>query len=286
MSVTEAATGRTAQVVRRVGHGISRSIDTLGRQVVFLVGALFSTVRAALHYPRETLRVVSEIGLGTGVLAMVGGSVAIMGFLTLFAGATVAVQGFTSLGNIGVEALTGFLSAYVNVRVVAPVTAGVGLAATIGAGTTAQLGAMRISEEIDALEVMAIKSVPYLVGTRILAGLIAVVPLYSLSVLASFLSSRIATVVVLGQSPGVYDHYFATFLRPTDVLWSFGQAITMAVIVMTVHSYYGYTATGGPSGVGVATGRAVRMSLIAVVTVTLLISLVLYGSSRQLHLAG
>lgn len=286
MSLVGVATGRTARAARRAGRAVTGAIDTIGRQVVFFVGALVSTGRAARHYPRETLRVVSEIGLGTGVLAMIGGSVAIMGFLTLFAGATVAVQGFTSLGNIGVEALTGFLSAYVNVRVVAPVTAGVGLAATIGAGTTAQLGAMRISEEIDALEVMAIRSVPYLVGTRILAGLIAVIPLYALSVLASFLSSRIATVVILGQSPGVYDHYFATFLRPADVLWSFVQAITMAVLVMTIHSYYGYTASGGPSGVGVATGRAVRMSLIAVVMVTLLISLALYGSSRQLHLAG
>lgn len=286
MSVVGLRTSRGALAGKRAARSVSRAIDTIGRQVIFFVGALASTGRAARHYPRETLRVVSEIGLGTGVLAMIGGSVAIMGFLTLFAGATVAVQGFTSLGNIGVEALTGFLSAYVNVRVVAPVVAGVGLAATIGAGTTAQLGAMRISEEIDALEVMAIRSIPYLVGTRILAGLIAVVPLYALSVLASFLSSRIATVVILGQSPGVYDHYFATFLRPADVLWSFLQAITMALVVMTVHSYYGYTATGGPAGVGVATGRAVRMSLIGVVTVTLLISLALYGSSRQLHLAG
>ncbi len=286
MSVPRPTGGRVAHAARRTGHGLDRAVDTVGRQVVFSIGALASTGRAARHYPRETLRVVSEIGLGTGILAMIGGSVAIMGFLTLFAGATVAVQGFTSLGNIGVEALTGFLSAYVNVRVVAPVTAGVGLAATIGAGTTAQLGAMRISEEIDALEVMAIRSVPYLVGTRILAGLIAVIPLYALSVLAAFLSSRIATVVVLGQSPGVYDHYFSTFLRPADVAWSFFQAVAMALVVMTVHSYYGFTASGGPSGVGVATGRAVRMSLIAVVTITLLISLVLYGSARQLHLAG
>lgn len=286
MSMTGLATGPLGRTTRRATRSITRTIDTIGRQVVFFLGALFSTGRAARHYPKETLRVVSEIGLGTGVLAMVGGSVAIMGFLTLFAGATVAVQGFTSLGNIGVEALTGFLSAYVNVRVVAPVTAGVGLAATIGAGTTAQLGAMRISEEVDALEVMGIRSMPYLVGTRILAGLVAVIPLYSLSVLASFLASRIATVTILGQSAGVYDHYFSTFLRPTDVLWSFLQAIIMALVVMTVHSYYGFTATGGPSGVGVATGRAVRLSLIGVVTVTLLISLALYGSARQLHLAG
>ena len=145
---------------------------------------------------------------------------------------------------------------------------------------------MRISEEIDALEVMAIKSVPYLVGTRVLAGMIAVVPLYSLSLITSFLASRIATVVVLGQSGGVYDHYFSTFLVPSDVLWSFLQVFVMATAVMLIHAYYGYTASGGPAGVGTATGRAVRLSLITVVMVTLMISLALYGNSRSVHLAG
>lgn len=263
-----------------------RRIDALGEALLFIGRALRAACSAPLRQGRETLRVTTEVGLGTGVLAMFGGSLAILGFITLFAGATVAVQGYHSLGDIGVEALTGFLAAYVNIRVVAPVTAGVGLAATIGAGTTAQLGAMRISEEIDALEVMAVDSVRYLVGTRIVAGLLTVVPLYSLSVLASFLASRVATVVVLGQSPGVYDHYFATFLNPVDVVWSFLQAVAMAATVMLIHTYYGYTATGGPSGVGVATGRAVRMSLTAVVLVTLLISLSLYGDAQNVRLAG
>ncbi|MCD2107910.1 ABC transporter permease [Rhodococcus erythropolis] len=272
--------------VRRAVARTNAAVDTVGYQAMFYVRSLASMGKAATRYRGETLRLIAEISMGTGLLAAVGGSVVIMGFLTMFAGATVAVQGFQSLGNIGVDALTGFLSSYVNVRVVSPITAGVGLAATIGAGTTAQLGAMRISEEVDALEVMAIRSLPYLVGTRILAGIITVVPLYALAVLVSFLASRIATVYVLGQSPGVYDHYFATFLVPSDVLWSFVQAIAMAVVVMLIHTYYGYHTTGGPAGVGVATGRAVRMSLIAVVTVTLLISLALYGSSRQLHLAG
>lgn len=272
--------------VRRAGTAAARAIDTLGYQAMFYVRALASVGKAATRYRGETLRLIAEISMGTGLLAAIGGSVVIMGFLTLFAGATVAVQGFQSLGNIGVDALTGFLSSYVNIRVVSPITAGVGLAATIGAGTTAQLGAMRISEEVDALEVMAIRSLPYLVGTRILAGIITVIPLYALAILVSFLASRIATVNILGQSPGVYDHYFSTFLVPSDVLWSFAQAIVMAIVVMLIHTYYGYHTTGGPAGVGVATGRAVRMSLIAVVTVTLLISLALYGSSRQLHLAG
>lgn len=275
-----------ALATRRRYRRLVRGIDTLGDQALFFGRAIASTGKAARDYRAETLRVLAEISLGTGALAAIGGSIVVLGFLTLFAGATVAVQGFDSLGNIGVDALTGFLAAYVNVRVVAPITAGVGLAATIGAGTTAQLGAMRISEEIDALEVMAIKSVPYLVGTRVLAGMIAVLPLYSLSLITSFLASRVATVVVLGQSGGVYDHYFSTFLVPSDVLWSFVQVLVMAIAVMLIHTYYGYNASGGPAGVGTATGRAVRLSLITVVMVTLLISLALYGSSRSVHLAG
>ncbi|WP_407812476.1 ABC transporter permease, partial [Staphylococcus aureus] len=82
--------------------------------------------------------------------AVIGGTVAVVGFLTLASGGTIAIQGFSSLGNIGVEALTGFFSAFINVRIAAPVIAGIGLSATIGAGSTAQIGAMRISEEIDA----------------------------------------------------------------------------------------------------------------------------------------
>lgn len=239
-----------------------------------------------MHYPRETLRLIAEISMGTGALAVIGGTVVIVGFLTLFTGGTIAVQGYSSLGNIGVEALTGFFAAFINVRIAAPVIAGIGLAATIGAGSTAQLGAMRVSEEIDALEVMAVPSVPYLVSTRVMAGMIAIIPLYSLAVIASFIASRFATVVLYNQSGGVYDHYFTTFLIPTDILWSFAQAIVMAIAIMLIHTYYGFTASGGPVGVGVAVGNAVRSSLIAVVTVTLLISLAVYGGAGSFNLSG
>ncbi|WP_072803702.1 MlaE family ABC transporter permease [Rhodococcoides yunnanense] len=280
-----AATGRFPLTRRRIA-GASRSVDRLGEQAIFYLRALASVPRAAVHYKKETLRLVAEISMGSGALAVIGGTVVIVGFLTLFAGGTIAVQGFSSLGNIGVEALTGFFAAFINVRIAAPVIAGIGLAATIGAGSTAQLGAMRVSEEIDALESMAIPSIPYLVSTRVLAGMVAIVPLYSLAVIASFIASRFATVVIYGQSPGVYDHYFDTFLIPTDILWSFAQAIVMALAVMLIHTYYGYNASGGPVGVGVAVGNAVRASLIAVVTVTLLISLAIYGSSGNFNLSG
>ncbi len=228
---------------------------------------------------------MAGLGLGTGALALIGGTVVVVGFLTMSTGALVAVQGYTQFSNVGVEALTGFASAYFNVRLIAPTIAGIGLAATIGAGATAQLGAMRINEEIDAVEVMGIPAVAYLASTRMVAGVVVVIPLYCVAVLTSFLAARFGTTFVYGQSTGVYDHYFDTFFNATDLIWSFLQALAMAIVIMLVHTYYGFTATGGPAGVGEAVGRAVRTSLIAAVLVVLFLSLAIYGQSGNFHLA-
>ena len=107
------------------------------------------------------------MGLGSGALAVVGGTVAIVGFLTITTGALVAVQGYNQLASVGFEALTGFASAFFNVRLIVPGTTSVALSATVGAGATAQIGAMRINEEIDALEVMGIRSIAFLASTAL-----------------------------------------------------------------------------------------------------------------------
>ena len=261
-------------------------LDRIGDQTLFFGKAIGGAPHATMHFRRETVRLIAEISMGAGVLAMIGGTLLIVGFLTLATGGVLAVQGYSSLGNIGIEALTGFLSAFINVRIAAPVIAGIGLAATFGAGVTAQLGAMRINEEIDALESMGIRPIEYLVSTRMVAGMIAITPLYSIAVMMSFLASRFTTVFLFGQSGGLYDHYFNTFLNPIDLLWSFLQAILMALTILLIHTYYGYFASGGPSGVGAAVGNAVRTSLIVVVSVTLLVSLAVYGSNGNFNLSG
>ena len=258
----------------------------IGDHTLFYGKAIAGVPHAIIRYRSEIIRLIAEISMGAGTLAMIGGTVAIVGFLTLAAGGTLAVQGYSSLGNIGIEALTGFLAAFINVRISAPVVAGIGLAATFGAGVTAQLGAMRINEEIDALESMGIRPIEYLVSTRLVAGMIAITPLYSIAVILSFLASKFVTVVLFGQSAGLYDHYFDTFLNPIDLLWSFLQAVLMAISVLLIHTFFGYFATGGPSGVGVAVGNAVRTSLIVVVSVTLIVSLAIYGSNGNFNLAG
>jgi phospholipid/cholesterol/gamma-HCH transport system permease protein len=274
--------GRTVQ-------GLNRPVKTLGGigdHTIFYAKALVGSPRAAWQYKRETIRLIAETSMGTGNLAVIGGTVVIVGFLTLATGSTLAVQGYSSLGDIGIEALTGFLSAFINVRIAAPVVVGIGLAATFGAGATAQLGAMRINEEIDALESLGIDPMKYVVGTRIIAGMIVLAPLYAIALTASFVACWFTTVVILGQSSGLYQHYFSTFLNPIDLLWSFLQAFLMALMILLIHTYFGFFASGGPAGVGVAVGNAVRMSLIAVVTVTLLVSLAVYGANGNFNLSG
>lgn len=278
-------TGKFVHARRRLQRW-DAAIDALGARLVFYAKAIVHIPGAVVSHPGETLRLVAEISMGSGALAMIGGTAAIVGFMTLATGSTIAIQGYSSLGNIGIEALTGFLSAFINVRIAAPVIAGIALSATLGAGATAQIGAMRIAEEIDALESMAIRPVPYVVSSRIAAGMITIVPLYALALAASFVAGRFTTVVIFGQSSGLYDHYFSTFLNPVDVMWSFIQAILIALLVMVIHTHYGFTASGGPAGVGSAVGRAVRMSLILVVLVVLLVSLALYGGNGNFHLSG
>lgn len=261
--------------------------NRIGVQTQFLGHTLRSTGDAVTHYREEIVRLVAQMSLGTGALALIGGTVVVVGFLTMSVGAIIAVQGYNQLSGIGVEALTGFVSAYLNVRFTAPVTAGVALAATIGAGATAQMGAMRIAEEIDALEVMGVRSVAYLASTRVISGVIVVIPLYCVAVLMSFFAARVGTVFVYGQSSGVYDHYFNTFLVSTDLLWSFLQVLVMATAIMLIQTYYGYNASGGPAGVGEAVGRGVRASLVAVAFLSLITSLLIYGKSGgNFHLAS
>lgn len=272
--------------VSRFSRGLLTGWRQLGDQARFYGHAVVEIVEVFARYKTELVRQIAVMSLGTGALAVIGGTVAVVAFLNLSTGAVVAVQGFNQFSQVGIEALVGFASAFVNTRLVTPTVAVIALAATIGAGSTAQLGAMRINEEIDALEVMGIRSVAYLVSTRVTAGVIVVVPLYCISLLLAYFAARFGTTVVYGQSGGVYDHYFKTFLQPGDVFRSFLVTLTQAVVVMLIHCYYGFTASGGPAGVGEAVGRATRASLITAAFVILFVTLALYGQTGMFHYSG
>jgi phospholipid/cholesterol/gamma-HCH transport system permease protein len=276
-AVLRARFPRATANFNRYAGAVGRGLDEAGRLAWFSLCSVGQTVHALRHYRQETLRQIAQTVFGAGAMAFVGGAVGIGGFVVLSSASLVAVQGFASLGNIGVEAFTGFLAAVINVRIGVPVIGGILLASIIGAGHTAELGAMRINEEIDALEVMGINSISYLTSTRLIAGLVAIVPLFAGLVSIAFLSPQLTTTVLYGQSNGTYEHYFRTFLRPDDVFWSFVESVIIVVAVMVTHCYYGYNVSGGPVGVGEGVGRSMRFSLVSVQAVVLLSTLAIYG---------
>lgn len=285
MTISTSIGPRRARL-RRLWQKPLDGIDNLGDQLAFHIRSISAIPQAVLHFRHEVLRIIAEVTFGVGVLAVLGGTVGVIFMMTGFTGVVVGLQGNAALDQIGASVLTGFLSAYVNTREIAPIVTALALSATVGCGFTAQLGAMRISEEIDALEVMGIPSVPYLVSTRIVAGFIAVIPLYTIGLTASFLATRLVNTTVQGQSTGAFDHYFHLFLPPEDVLYSFVKVLIFAFALVMIHCFYGYTASGGPAGVGVAVGRAVRTAIVVVTILNFFIGLAIWGTSTSVRIAG
>jgi len=263
-----------------------RRVEEYGDQLLFYVKALAWTPVAVRKYKREIVNTLAEVAFGAGGLSLIAGTVGVIAFLAFFAGTEVGIQGYASLSQLGVAKFTAFISAYFNTREVAPLVSAIALAATVGCGYTARLGSMRISEEIDALDVMGIPSLPFLVTTRMIAAFIAVIPLYVVALLASYLAPRLITTLIYGQSAGTYDYYFLQFLPPVDMLWSFGKLIFLAVAVILIHCYYGYTASGGPAGVGMAVGRAIRSSIVTIVVADFFLSFAIWGSTTTVRITG
>jgi phospholipid/cholesterol/gamma-HCH transport system permease protein len=249
-------------------------IEQRGDQLLFYVKALAWTPIAIKRYRREIWNTLAEVAFGVGGLSVIAGSVGVIAFMAFFAGTEVGIQGYASLSQIGVAKFTAFISAYFNTREVAPLVSSIALAATVG------------SEEIDALEVMAVPSLPFLVTTRMIAAFIAVIPLYIVALAASYLSPRLITTMIYGQSAGTYDHYFLQFLPPIDMLWSFFKLLFLAVAVILIHCYYGYTASGGPAGVGTAVGNAIRTSIVTIVVADFFLSFAIWGSTTTVRITG
>lgn len=272
--------------------GYNRPVASFGAIGSFLtfsakaIKAIFTELIFRRKYFKEVERQISDIVVGAGAVVVGGGMVFVIAAMSLATGATVGIQGYEGLRALGAESLTGIVASFGNIREITPIIAGIALAAQIGASFTAELGAKRISDEIDALEVMSVPSITYLVSTRILAALIALVPLYLLSIFASFFASKFVTTTLLGLSEGVYDNYFRLFLPPIDIFYSLIKAAVFAVLVVLIHCWFGYNATGGPAGVGIAVGRAIRTSIVTIVIVNLFLSYLFWGNATTASLTG
>lgn len=277
--------GGAARARRGVGTGIGTGLATLGEQATFFVRAFTSIPFALRHYRGEIFRLLSDISWGRALLVG-GGIIGVMLLLSAFVGTSVGIAGFTGLDIIGLAPFAGFVSALANTREFAPLIAATAFAAQIGCRFTAQLGSMRISEEIDALQVMAVRPVPYLVSTRMVAAILAILPLYIVGLFGSYFATQLVVTMFFDQSAGTYQHYFLAFLNPFDIVLSTVKVAIFIVVATLIHCYYGYYASGGPEGVGRATGRAIRASLILIIVIDMFLTLAFWGYDPGVRISG
>ncbi|NYG60170.1 phospholipid/cholesterol/gamma-HCH transport system permease protein [Nocardioides daedukensis] len=272
-----------------IGGGVDKVLGpavAMGELVVLSWRALRGIPLAITRYRGEVGRVLAEVTLGSGIFVVGGGVVGVVLLLSTLTGTEVGLEGYNGLDVIGLAPLTGFISGYANTRELAPIVASLGFAARIGCGFTSRIGAMRISEEIDALESMAIRPIPYLISTRVVASLIVMMPLFLIGLVGTYLATDFMVTTFFGQSSGTYDHYFSTFVAPIDVVYAGLKVIVLTLVVTLIHCYYGFTATGGPEGVGRATGMAIRSSIIAITLLDIVLTLVLWGPDQQVQISG
>ncbi|MCK0093589.1 ABC transporter permease [Rhodococcus sp. F64268] len=275
ISYSTAARARSA-----VGRPFTAVVDgcaEVGRHVVFAFRAVAGIPTALHRYFSHVLRHIGEVSFGYASLLAGGGTIGIVLAMSAVAAMMVGVETQRGLELIGMTSLSGMLSAIANTRELAPVVASIALAAKVGTGFTAQLGAMRISDEIDALDAMAVRSVPFLASTRLIAAAVCVIPIYMVGLLGSYVATRLVVMNFQGNSAGTYDYYFHLALSPSDLWYSLTKAVVFAMIVAIVHCSYGFYASGGPEGVGRAAGRALRTSILAIGVTDVVLTFALWG---------
>jgi phospholipid/cholesterol/gamma-HCH transport system permease protein len=264
----------------------SAPIVQLGHLLVFFVRAIAAVPIALRQYRSEFVRLLSDIAWGNGSLVVGGGTAGVAIVLGITVGALVGIEGYNFLDLLGLGPATGIISSLVNTRELAPIAASLAFATQAGCRFTAQLGSMRIAEEIDALDSLAVRPIPYLVTTRLLASVIAVIPLYGACLAVSYLTTQLVVYLISGGSTGSYLHYFTLMLAGRDIVFSVIKTVIFVWISSTVQCYYGFYASGGPEGVGVAAGHAMRASITAVIVVNMLLTMALWSIDSGARFGG
>ena len=236
-------------------------------------------------YSLRVFRFFGETLRQAGILII--SSTLIIWSLMFILGLQCGIQGAYFTQAQGAPAYSGVFTAWCDLREIIPYAFGYMMSAKVGTGIVAELGAMRISDEIDALEVMGIDSLTFLCGTRLLAAWLVLPFMYLAGIGAAFLASYIAVVQQVGVvSSGGYELIFWQFQNPPDFLFSLIKAMVMATAIVLVGCYYGYNASGGPVGVGTATAKSMVMNIVLVHVIGMLGTQIFWGANPRAPIGG
>ena len=242
-----------------------------GELASFSVSAIAS-LRGVWHHGAEVLRQCSTLITGSllvvcGMQFVVGGECALFG--------TYLLRTFAASGSIG------FFTEICDVRELFPYMFGYILAAKVGCGLVAEIGSMSISDEIAALESVGIDSMRYIVGTRLMAALLALPVIYAISVLAGTAGTFVTVVWQIGEvSQGGWAAQHWAYQTVSEDLLGFAKAMAIGISVVLVGTYYGYRARGGPVGVGSATARSMIVNLVLIHLIGLSMSVAFWGGTN------
>src|SRR5205807_597150 len=220
-----------------------------------------------------------------GIL-IVGSTLVIWG-LVFISGLECGIEGAYFNRSVGAPAYAGVFSAWCDLREIVPLAFGYMMSAKVGTGIVAELGSMRISDEIDALEVMGISGMTFLCATRLLAAWMVLPFVYLCSIGAGFFASWLAVVEQIGDvSSGGFFLIFWEFQNPTDLLYSLIKAMAEATLIVLVGCYYGYNASGGPVGVGTATAKSMVLNIVGVHLIGMLGTQLFWGANPRAPIGG
>jgi phospholipid/cholesterol/gamma-HCH transport system permease protein len=258
---------------------IEQWIEDFGRVVKFGTEVVVDIFNGrVMTFFGETLR-------QAGVLII--GSAVVIWTLMFFVGLQCGIEGAYSLRAFGAPAYAGVFTAWCDLREIAPYSFGYMMCAKVGTGIVAEIGSMRINDEIDALEVMGIDSVLFLASTRLLAAWLVLPFLYVTGVAGAFTASYLAVVQQVGDvSSGSYTLIFWLFQNPPDLLFSLIKAMTMATFIVIIACYYGYNVTGGPVGVGTATAKSMVANIVVVHLVGMMGTVFFWGANPRAPIGG
>ncbi len=247
-------------------------------------------VRFVAQVLREVLslrvfRFFGETLRQAGILII--GSTLVISGLVFIAGLECGVEGAYANRSFGTPAYSGVFAAWCDLREIVPLAFGYMMSAKVGTGIVAELGSMRISDEIDALEVMGISGLTFLCATRLLGAWMVLPFIYLASIGAGFVGSWLAIVEQIGDvSSGGFFLIFWQFQNPPDLIFSLLKAMTEATMIVLVGSYYGYTASGGPVGVGAATAKSMVLNLVGVHLIGMLGTQLFWGANPRAPIGG
>ncbi|HYU61968.1 MAG TPA: ABC transporter permease [Solirubrobacterales bacterium] len=245
----------------------------------------FASRVVGVVYSGRVLTFFGESLRQAGIL-IVGSTLIIWGLIFIL-GLSCGIEGAYLTRAQGAPAYAGVFSAWCDLREIAPYAFGYMLAAKVGTGIVAELGSMRISDEIDALEVMGVPPVTFLAATRLLAAWMTLPFIYLGGIGVMYIASYIAVVEQISEtSSGGYFLIFWMFQNPPDLLFSVIKAMAMATAIVLVGCYYGYTASGGPVGVGRATAKSMVLNIVLVHVIGMMGTLVFWGANPRAPIGG